>query len=62
MDFDGRPVIRVNCRRSSSPVFLIDGKEQTFFVRSGPSSIDLHGLELLKYANHNFKRKLRASE
>ena len=59
VEFDGLPVIRVNCKRSDSPVFLTEGKEQTFFIRSGPSSIDLHGMDLLKYANHNFKRTLR---
>jgi len=61
VDFDGKSVIRVDCAISDSPVFLIEGKEQTFFVRSGPSSIDLHGMDLLKYANHNFGRVIKRS-
>ncbi len=54
-------VIRVDCRMSDAPVFLTEGKEQTFYVRSGPSSIDLHGMALLQYANRNFGRIIKRS-
>ncbi len=59
VDLDGKPVLRVVCRRSETPVFLKENGEMTFFVRSGPSSIDLHGMDLLYYADHNFGRMLR---
>lgn len=59
VDFDGKAVIRVDCSMSDAPVFLLDGKEQVFYIRSGPSSIDLHGLSLLKYANRNFGRIIK---
>lgn len=59
VDFGDRSVMRVVCRRSEVPAFLIEGKEKTFYVRSGPSSISLRGMELLYYANHNFGRFLR---
>lgn len=59
VECDGKPVLRVVCKRSDSPVFLKEGQDMTFFVRSGPSSIDLHGLDLLYYANHNFGRMLK---
>lgn len=59
VDFDGKAVIRVDCNMSDAPVFLLDGKEQVFYIRSGPSSIDLHGLSLLKYANRNFGRVIK---
>ncbi|WII09979.1 ATP-binding protein [Methanomassiliicoccales archaeon LGM-DZ1] len=59
VDFDSGTVIRVDCRPSDSPCFLIEGKTETFYVRSGPSSIDLHGNDLLSYANHNFDKQLR---
>lgn len=58
-DIDGKPVMRVVCERSDRPVFLTDGKEQIFYARSGPSTIDLHGMDLLYYANHNFSKSLR---
>ena len=59
IDFDDRTVARVVCQVSDRPVFLTDGKEQIFYVRSGPSTIDLHGMELLYYANHNFGKSLK---
>lgn len=59
VDIDDKPIMRIDCKISDRPVFLDDGKEQLFFVRSGPSSIDLHGIELLYYANHNFGKILK---
>ena len=59
VDFDDKSVMRVACQISDRPVFLTDGKEQIFYVRSGPSTIDLHGMELLYYANHNFGKNLK---
>ena len=58
-DMDGKTIIKIDCSRSESPVFLKEGKVETFFVRSGPSSIDLHGTDMLAYANHNFGSQLR---
>lgn len=58
VDFDGKGVLRVYCTPSKKPVFLKDGKETLFFVRSGPSSIDIHGTDMLYYATHHFGRKL----
>lgn len=59
VDIDGRPIMRVVCQESDRPVFLTEGKTDTFFVRSGPSTIDLHGMDLLYYANHNFGKILK---
>ncbi|AGI47278.1 putative transcriptional regulator containing an HTH domain and an uncharacterized domain shared with the mammalian protein Schlafen [Thermoplasmatales archaeon BRNA1] len=59
VDFDGKGVMRVDCRRSDEPVFLTEKDTYTFFVRSGPSSIDLHGMDLLYYANRNFGKQLK---
>ena len=59
VDIDKKPVMRVICIESDRPVFLREGKVDTFFVRSGPSTIDLHGMDLLYYANHNFGKSLK---
>lgn len=59
VDIDNKPVMRIICTESDRPVFLREGKTDTFFVRSGPSSIDLHGMDLLYYANHNFGKSLK---
>lgn len=53
-------VVRFDCQPTLSPVFLIEGKKETFFVRSGPSSVEVTGLELINYVNNRkktYKRK-----
>jgi hypothetical protein len=62
VNYDGKGVMRVTCQKSNMPVFLIDGKNETFFVRSGPSSIDLNGTDLLNYAATRFKLSKRNNE
>ena len=66
LDSDGnetdidRIVVRFDCQPTLSPVFLIEGKKETFFVRSGPSSVEVTGLELINYVNNRkktYKRK-----
>ena len=42
-------VIRFDCTPTSSPAFFKDGKEEIYFMRSGPSSVELTGNDLLKY-------------
>ncbi len=59
VDYKGKGVMRVVCNKSDMPVFLVDGKTETFFVRSGPSSIDLDGTNLLNYASTRFKLSKR---
>ena len=56
IDFDGKAIMRVDCKRSSTPAFHKEGKTMTFYVRSGPSSIALEGMQLLYYASHNFRK------
>ncbi len=58
-DFDGKNVMKVTVKHSDRPVFLKDGKEQIFYVRSGPSTIDLHGLDLLNYASRTYGNTLK---
>lgn len=46
---EGKAIIRVNCEKCKKPVFLIDGKDEQFYVRSGPSSVELKGHDLVNY-------------
>ena len=46
---DGKAIIRVDCSKCKKPVFLTDGKVEEFYVRSGPSSIELTGSNLVNY-------------
>ncbi|MCL2147880.1 MAG: ATP-binding protein [Methanomassiliicoccaceae archaeon] len=56
-DYEGKGVMRVVCRRSGGPVFLKDGKQEAFFVRSGPSSVELQGMDILSYVDNRFKKR-----
>ncbi len=58
-NFDEKYVMKVVVGHSDRPVFLKDGKEQIFYVRSGPATIDLHGLDLLNYASRNYGKILK---
>ena len=52
-------VIIFECSPTASPVFFKDPKEkqEIYFVRSGPSTIELTGVDLLKYATNRGKKK-----
>ena len=46
---DGHTVLAITCERADEPVFLINKKEDAFYVRSGPSSLSLTMRQMLKY-------------
>ncbi len=46
---DGHLVMVIECERVDTPVFLINKKEESFYVRSGPSSLSLTMRQMLKY-------------
>jgi len=45
-------IIRVDCSKCKKPVFLKDGKVEEFYVRSGPSSVELAGSNLVNYVKN----------
>ncbi|MDW5564322.1 MAG: ATP-binding protein [Methanomassiliicoccus sp.] len=53
---DGRAVLEVRCIRAHSPAFLTNGTKEEFFVRSGASSVELLGREMLEYVGNHFDR------
>ena len=53
---DGVSVLEVRCMKASSPVFLKNGSKEEFYVRSGASSIELLGREMLEYVGNHFRR------
>lgn len=57
VDVEGKGVMRVVCKKSNSPVFLKEGKTEIFYVRSGPSSVNLEGMDLLNYVSNRFRKK-----
>ncbi|MDP3965994.1 MAG: putative DNA binding domain-containing protein [archaeon] len=44
-------VLRVECKKSGKPVFLKDGENEYFYIRSGPQTVELKGSELIGYIN-----------
>ncbi len=52
-------VVRFDCRPTVTPVFYKEGKAEIFFVRSGPSSVELTGSDLINYIDHRRKESKR---
>ena len=48
-------IIRIVCTSVNKPVFLNDTNSDSYFVRSGPSSIELTGMNLLNYVENRKK-------
>lgn len=48
-------VVRFDCRPTITPVFYKEGKQEIFFVRSGPSSVELTGSDLINYIDNRRK-------
>ena len=46
---EGKLVAVVQCERSPDPVFLKAKNKETFYIRSGPSSVELSSREVLEY-------------
>jgi len=49
-------VLRVDCTKSSSPVFLKMKGQEEFFIRTGPSTVSLSASELLEYSKKHFPK------
>ena len=48
---DTKTVVAVQCERSAKPVFLKGKNRESFYIRSGPSSVELSPREVLEYVN-----------
>ncbi len=51
-------ILKVDCFESKEPIFLksLSGDEE-FYIRSGPSSMQVRGKELIRYIDKRFKKK-----
>ena len=53
-----KEIVLVKCKKSKTPVFLKPSKnEEEFYIRVGPSSVQIKGSELVEYINKKFKIK-----
>ena len=48
-------ILRIDCKPSSVPVFLKENAQEEFFVRNGPSSVQLATSEVLEYSRKHFR-------
>jgi predicted HTH transcriptional regulator len=48
---DSKIVVAVQCERSAKPVFLKGKNKEAFYIRSGPSSVELSPREVLEYVD-----------
>jgi len=53
-EIKGKKILRVDCKPSPDPVFL-KGNGEEFYVRSGPSSVQLSTSEVLEYSRKHFR-------
>ena len=47
-------ILKIDCKQSAKPVFLEIGNDQEFYVRIGPTSVQLKGKKLLEYVHKRF--------
>lgn len=50
-----KKILRVDCKPSSSPVFLKDSAGEEFFIRNGPSTSQLSTSDVLEYSKKHFR-------
>ena len=53
-DLDGQRTMAVQCWSAKSPVFVKDAGAEKFFVRAGPSTIELQGAKMQEYITMRF--------
>lgn len=53
-EYEDKRVLNVECDPARSPVYLKDGNEERFFVRTTSATVELKGLEEHEYISHRF--------
>ncbi len=57
-EIEDKTILIIDCEKSKSPVFIRSQEnEEEFYIRVGPSSVQIKGSELIDYIDKNFKRK-----
>jgi hypothetical protein len=55
-DYNNCRVMVVKCRKSTIPVFLKDGNIERFYIRTGPSTIELSASQTQEYIKQRFNQ------
>ena len=56
-DYKGKRVLVVECDRGRSPVYVKDGNQDRFYMRTGAATTELTGRHLAEYVTIHFKSK-----
>jgi hypothetical protein len=57
ISLEKKTILRIECKKSDRPVFLKPTKdEEEFYIRTGPSSIQIKGSELVDYIDKRFRK------
>jgi len=51
---DGRQVLRIDCEPATTPAYVDNGNTECFYVRSGPSTVNLKVSEIYTYIKSRF--------
>jgi len=58
IEIDEKKVLKVECQKSNQPIFIkTQNNEEEFYIRTGPSSIQIKGSELVDYIEKRFIKK-----
>lgn len=58
IEIENKHVLILDCEKSKVPVFIRSPTdEEEFYIRTGPSSVQIKGSELVEYIEKNFKKK-----
>ena len=55
-NFEDSRVLVANCQRSPTEVYVNDGNVQRFYVRTGLSTVELTGRDMVEYISQRFRR------
>ena len=53
-EYEEQRILAIGCNKSSSPVYVKDGQEERFYIRTGPSTSELTGYEMQTYIGRRF--------
>ncbi len=56
VETEGKKVVMIECKPARDPVFLKIGKNEEFYIRSGPSSVKLLPSQMISYVLQNMKK------
>jgi len=57
IEFDEKIILKIECEKGNKPIFLKSPTdEEEFYIRAGPSSVQIKGSELVEYIEKNFRK------